>query len=87
MWFWTLIELLFKYGPAIFQIVKDIIALIKYLRADPVGTGLLAASDPNDELRAKIEKFKVTGDASELEAMRTQLLEHKNTCIAAKYHV
>lgn len=70
-WIITLVMLLIKYGPEIYNLVKDIIAMIKELRTAGLDG---AAMDSN--LRAAIQRFKVTGDDSELMAMYAKLYSH-----------
>ncbi len=70
-WIITLISLLIQYGPTIYALVKDIIAMIKELRNRGVKTGAFEGG-----LRDAIARFKVSGDDAELRAMFDKLQQH-----------
>lgn len=67
----SLIMLLIQYGPAIYKLVKDIIATIRDLRDRGVKTGAFEG-----HLKDALARFKETGDDAELKEMYKKLSEH-----------
>ncbi len=64
--FIQILILIFKYGPAVFAIVKEIIDLIKNV-SDPTDKAVLKS-----DLEAAVAEYKKTKDASLLETVRAR---------------
>lgn len=67
----SLIVFLIQYGPAMYKLIKDIIAMIRELRNRGVKTGAFEGG-----LHDALSRYKETGDETELRDMYAKLDQH-----------
>jgi len=72
MGFWQIILILIQYGPTIFKIIREIIALIKEIsnRDDPKNAALV---DYEQDIRNALADYRLTKSTEKLENLRSHL--------------
>lgn len=76
-WIITLVTLLLKYGPAIYELVKAGVDLIKWLKKNDRTTELRGGANVELQLKDAVRHFKETRDDRMIRQLVGQLRERK----------
>ena len=87
MGFWSIILLILKYGPAVFELIMKAIELIRWLRNNDNDEAIVSLGDDKKvaaDLKEMARRCREAGDYKELYELVDTLKARKETVLARK---